>query len=163
MFRPRERNIPGKMGESNPAGCTTGNRPSGPPRTRWCDYISDLAYSHLCVEPAGLSLKTVRVVLRVIGLLSPRTPPRKIGCETLWMKVLKTSVQRSVTWKLHLTIYINQTNFSSMSSFFKRLPMQLLSVTHPAQYPCLKALILEMLTAVVWSWPSGCIWSKTSR
>jgi len=31
-----------------------GNQPRGRPRTRWSDYISDLAWSHLGAEPADL-------------------------------------------------------------------------------------------------------------
>jgi len=55
---------------------------SGPevaPRTRWSDYISDLAWFHLGVEPAELSEILVdRDVLRVLlGLLSPRPSPEE--------------------------------------------------------------------------------------
>ena len=52
-----------------------GKRPRGRPRTRWRDYISDLAWSSLGVEPAELSEIAVdREVFKVfLGMLSP--PP----------------------------------------------------------------------------------------
>ena len=61
----------------------TGKRPRGRPRTRWCDYISDLARYRLSVEPAELCVISVdREVLRVIlGLLPPRFSFPKNGFE----------------------------------------------------------------------------------
>ena len=52
-----------------------GKRPKGRPRTRWCDYISDLAWSRLGVEPAELSeVAENRDVFReLLGLLPPRS------------------------------------------------------------------------------------------
>jgi len=51
-----------------------GKRSRGRPRARWNDYISDLAWSRLDVEPAKLSEIAVdREVFRVLlGLLPPR-------------------------------------------------------------------------------------------
>jgi len=53
---------------------TTGKRRRGHPRPRWNDYVSDLAWSRLGVEPAGLSETAVdREVFQVLlGLLPPR-------------------------------------------------------------------------------------------
>jgi len=52
----------------------TGKRPRRRPRTRWNDYISDIAWSCLGVEPAELpKLAVDREVFRVLlGLLLPR-------------------------------------------------------------------------------------------
>jgi len=52
----------------------TGKRPKVCPRARWRNYISDLAWSLLGVEPAELSEISVdREVFRVLlGLQSPR-------------------------------------------------------------------------------------------
>jgi len=51
----------------------------------WCDYISDLAWSCLVVEPPELpDIAKNRQTLRVIGLLSPRPYPEKkagVKCE----------------------------------------------------------------------------------
>ena len=61
---------------------TTGKRPKVCPRSRWRDYISDLARYRLDVEPAELSEIAVdREVFRVLlGLLSLRRfPLRKSG------------------------------------------------------------------------------------
>jgi len=62
----------------------TGKRPKNRPRTRWSDYISDLARSPLGVEPAELYirlLKTVRYFAYSQGCW-PRHPPKwKIGNE----------------------------------------------------------------------------------
>jgi len=45
------------------------------PRTRWSDYISDLAWSRLGVEPAELSEMPVDCeVFQVLGLVPPRPP-----------------------------------------------------------------------------------------
>ena len=61
----------------------TGKRPWVRPRTKWRDYISDLAWSRLGVEPAELSEIVVdREVFRVLlGLLPPRLSRRKSGHE----------------------------------------------------------------------------------
>jgi len=48
-------NVPGKIGDANPAGYPTGKRLRVRGMTRWSDYISDLAWSGLGVEPAELS------------------------------------------------------------------------------------------------------------
>jgi len=55
-------------------GTPTGKRPRSRPRTWWSDYTSDLAWSHLGVEPAEPSEISVdRGVSRyLLGLLSPR-------------------------------------------------------------------------------------------
>ena len=55
----------------------TGKRPRG--RPRWRDYISDLAWSRLGMEPAELSEIAVdREVFRVLlGLLPPRLSPKE--------------------------------------------------------------------------------------
>jgi len=51
----RQRDAPGKIGEANPAGCTQGKVAYRfRPRTRWRDYISDLAWSCLGLEPGEL-------------------------------------------------------------------------------------------------------------
>ena len=34
----------------------SGKRPRGPPRTRWGNYVEDLAWSHLGISPAKLPL-----------------------------------------------------------------------------------------------------------
>ena len=61
----------------------TGKRPWVRPRTKWHDYISDLAWSRLGVEPAELSEIVVdREVFRVLlGLLPPRLSQKKSGHE----------------------------------------------------------------------------------
>jgi len=58
----------------------TGKRPRSRPRTRLCDYISNLAWSRLDVEPADLSeAGEYRDVLRVIQELLPTLSGRKAG------------------------------------------------------------------------------------
>jgi len=60
--------------------CTpTGKRRRFCPRTRWSDYISDLAWYRLGVEPAELfEIPIDRGVFRVLlGLLPPRISQRK--------------------------------------------------------------------------------------
>jgi len=61
----------------------TGKQPRGRPRTRWRDYISDLAWSRLGVEPAELpEIAVDREVFRVLlRMLPPRLSPRKSGHE----------------------------------------------------------------------------------
>jgi len=55
----------------------TGKRPKVCPRTRWRDYISDLAWSRLGVEPAELSEIAVdREVFRVPRAAVPATLPK---------------------------------------------------------------------------------------
>ena len=57
----------------------TGKRPRGRPWTRWSDYISDLAWSRLGVEPAELSKIAVdcEVYRVLLGLLPPRLSPKE--------------------------------------------------------------------------------------
>ena len=57
----------------------TGNRRKVCPRTRWRDYISDLAWSRLGVEPAELSEIAVdlEVFWVLLGLLPPRLSRKK--------------------------------------------------------------------------------------
>jgi len=58
MFQSRDHNVPEKIGEVRTAGHTHGKaaqRSSKDARTRWCDFISELAWSCLGVEPAELS------------------------------------------------------------------------------------------------------------
>jgi len=61
----------------------TGKRPSGFPRTRWSDCISDLAWPRLGVETAELhEIAVDREVSRVLLGMLPRGPPqRKTGQE----------------------------------------------------------------------------------
>ena len=56
-----------------------GKQPRGLPRTRWCDYISYLAWSRLGVERAELSEIAVdREEFRVhLGLLPSRLSPKE--------------------------------------------------------------------------------------
>jgi len=67
----------------------TGKRPEVCPRTRWCDFISDLSWSRLGVEPAELSEIAVdREVFRVfLGLLPPRPSQKEKGPENKQMNV----------------------------------------------------------------------------
>jgi len=69
----------------------TGKWPKGHPRTRWRDYIFDLAWSRLGVELAELSEITVdREIFRVLpGLLPPATLPKdKAGTKmSKWMSM----------------------------------------------------------------------------
>jgi len=55
----------------------TGKQPSGRPRTKWSDYISVCAWSHLAVDPAEPSeIAPGHEVSRVlIGLLAPQPSP----------------------------------------------------------------------------------------
>ena len=55
LIGPYAQNVPGKIGRVSPSGYPTGRRFRGCPRTRWRDYISDLTWSHLGVEPTELS------------------------------------------------------------------------------------------------------------
>ena len=61
-----------------PQSTPTGKRPKARPRTRWSDYISDLSWSRLGVEPAELSEIAVdREVFRVLlGPLPPQLSPK---------------------------------------------------------------------------------------
>jgi len=56
---------------------STGKRPRGRQRPRWIDYICDLAYSRLGVEPAELSEIVVdhEVFQVLLGLLPRDLPP----------------------------------------------------------------------------------------
>jgi len=66
-------NVPGKICESSPVDSPTGKWPRDQLRTRCSDYISHLARSCLCVEPAELSEIAVdRKVFRDPGMLSSR-------------------------------------------------------------------------------------------
>ena len=67
----------------------TGKRPRIRPRTRWFDYISDLAWSRLGVVPAELSvIAENREVFRVLlGLLSPRHSPEE-GLVWNWINTI---------------------------------------------------------------------------
>jgi len=57
---------------ASPAGTLMGNRPSGRPRTRWRDYISDLAWSSLRVEPRDLAeIAVARELFRILLRLLP--------------------------------------------------------------------------------------------
>ena len=58
---------------------STGKRPRCRPKTRWSDYISDLARFRLGVEPADLSeIADDREVFRVLlGLLLPQPSPEE--------------------------------------------------------------------------------------
>jgi len=70
-----------------------GKRPRGRPRTRWRDYISDLAWFRVGVEPAELSEISVdlEVFRDLPGLLPPAVLPRgKAG-----MKSESSSSKRS--------------------------------------------------------------------
>ena len=55
---------------------TTEKRPRGLPSPRWSNYISNLAWSRLGVEPAELSEIAVdcEVFQVLLGLLPPRSP-----------------------------------------------------------------------------------------
>jgi len=59
LVRPCVQHVPGKNGELSPSSFSLHPQESSlkvrPSRTRWRDYISDLAWSHLGVEPAELS------------------------------------------------------------------------------------------------------------
>jgi len=59
----------------------TGKRSRGRPRTRWSDYISDLAWSRLGIKPEELSEIAIDCeVSRDLGLLPLATLPRgKVG------------------------------------------------------------------------------------
>jgi len=54
----------------------TGKRPRCRPRTRWSDYISDLPWSGLGVEPAELS-EIVLLIARYSKGRFPRDPPNE--------------------------------------------------------------------------------------
>lgn len=56
LVRPRVQKVPGKFGETSPAGyISTRRRLSNCPRTRWRNFIPVLAWSRLCVKPSKLS------------------------------------------------------------------------------------------------------------
>jgi len=74
-------------------GTPTGKWSRGRPRTWWCDFISDLAWSRVGVEPAELSEIAVdRAVCRdLLGLL-PRDPlSGKNGYENKWTATTEAS------------------------------------------------------------------------
>jgi len=56
-----------------------GKRPKVCPRTKWRDYMSDLAWARLGVEPAELSETAVdcEVYRVLLGLLPPRLSRKK--------------------------------------------------------------------------------------
>jgi len=87
LVRPCVQNDPGKYGELSPSGYslyTHGKAALIRPRTKWRDYISDLSWSRLGVEPAELSeIGVDREVFRVIlEFCCPRdSPQRKCGHE----------------------------------------------------------------------------------
>jgi len=60
-------------------------RPRGRPRTRWSDYIADLAWSRLGVEPAELlEIAVDREAFRVLlGLLPSLEEKRPSGPRTM--------------------------------------------------------------------------------
>jgi len=61
---------------------STGKRPRGRSRSRWSDYISDLAWSRLGVEPAALpEIAVDSEIFRVLRLLPSRPSQRKIRHE----------------------------------------------------------------------------------
>jgi len=81
LVRPCAQNLLGKIGEVSPSSYSpqtpTGKRPKVCPRTRWSDFISDLAWYGLGVKPTELSEIAVdRGVFRVLLglLLSPFSP-----------------------------------------------------------------------------------------
>jgi len=81
LVRPCVQNVPGKIGEVSPSGYSLhlwASGPDGHPRTRWRDYISDLAWSRVGVEPAELSEIAVDPeVFRVHLELLPRDSPQR--------------------------------------------------------------------------------------
>jgi len=63
---------PGRWARHVLLATPTGKRPRVNPRTRWSDYISDLAWSCLTMEPTELSEIAVdREVFRVLIQLLP--------------------------------------------------------------------------------------------
>ena len=67
-------------------GRRTAKRPRGRPRTRWRDYISDLIWSRLGVEPVEPPDTENREVFQFLPGLLPRDPPqRKTLHENEWM------------------------------------------------------------------------------
>jgi len=69
----------------------TGKQPRGRPRTKWSDYISDLARYRRGVDPAEISeIADVCEVFRVLAGLLPRrfySKKKRIG---KWMNIFKT-------------------------------------------------------------------------
>ena len=62
-----------------------GELPSSRPRTRWSDYISDPAWSHLGVEPAEISeIAFDNEVFWVLRLLTPRLSLEENRHENQW-------------------------------------------------------------------------------
>ena len=55
MVRRSDQNVPEQKGEASPGDISKGKRLRGQPTTRWGDYISDLTWSRLGVEPTELS------------------------------------------------------------------------------------------------------------
>jgi len=80
LVRPCVQNVPGKNSELLQATgyAPTGRRHKVRPRTRWSDYISDLAWFRLGVEPAELSEIAVdpEVFRDLLELLPPRLSPK---------------------------------------------------------------------------------------
>jgi len=81
----------------------TGKQPKLCPRTRWRDYISDLAWSSLGVEPAELSEISVdrEVFWDLLGLQPPRLSrkekrARKWENEWVWRPTLNISIYEIV-------------------------------------------------------------------
>jgi len=76
---PCVQNVPGKVSEASPAGCTHGKAAQRSSRIRWSDYNSDLSRSRLGVAPAKVSdIAVDREVFPVFsGLLPPRPSPEE--------------------------------------------------------------------------------------
>jgi len=73
MGRPRDQNVSGKLVRQVLLDISTGKRARGRPRTRWRDYISDVACYHLGVEPAELfEIAVDREMFRLLWLLFPQ-------------------------------------------------------------------------------------------
>jgi len=73
LFRLCVQNVPGRFGEvllSKP----TGKRSRVRPRTKWCDYISDLAWSRLGVELENYLIAADHAAFRVLLWLFPQQP-----------------------------------------------------------------------------------------
>jgi len=82
-FRPRDQNAQERLTRQVLLAAPSGKRPSGRPRTRWCNYIFNLSWFCLGVEPAELSvISGDREAFRVLlGQLPPRPSSEESGYE----------------------------------------------------------------------------------
>jgi len=123
LIQPSVQNVPGKKGELSPSGTVlttpTGKRPKVCPRTRWCDYISNLArpvlvwsqqnYLRLPGLSMGMSFLTSHGMGQHTFVFPMRLRNRMRESEWYWIVMLRLYfwILKSINFVvLHVSLYM---------------------------------------------------------